>query len=101
MNRLMNITLALAIGCALAAAGALLDGPSEQETAQAQADDLAAAELASQRFERDLRECKRRMGPAADLIQISDTDHYVCRDMPIEPTPAKILHGYALMGSVK
>lgn len=101
MNRLMNLTLALAIACALAAAGALLDGPSEHETAQAQANDLAAAELASQRFERDLRECKRRVGPAADLIEIAGTDDFVCRDMPIEPTPAKILHGYALIGSVK
>lgn len=101
MNRLMNLTLALAIGCAIVAAGALLDGPSDIDAAQVLADDMDAAELASQRFERDLRECKRRVGPAADLIQISDTDHYVCRDMPIEPTPAKILHGYALMGSAK
>lgn len=101
MNRLMNLTLALAIACALASAGTQLDGPSEQETAQAQADDLVAAELSAQRFERDLRECKRRMGPAADLIQIAGTENYVCRDMPIEPTPAKILHGYALIGSVK
>lgn len=101
MNRLMSLTIALAIGCALAAAGALLDAPSEHETAQAQANDLAAAELASQRFERDLRECKRRVGPAADLIEIAGTDDFVCRDMPIEPTPAKILHGYALIGSVK
>jgi hypothetical protein len=101
MNRLMNLTLALAIGCAMAAAGALLDGPSDIDTAQALASDLEAAELAGQRFARDLRECKRHVGPAADLIEIAGTNDFVCRDMTIEPTPAKILRSYALTGSGK
>ena len=53
MNRLMNITLALAISCALAAAGALLDGPSEVEAAQASSDDLQDAKQAARDAKRE------------------------------------------------
>lgn len=49
MNRLMNLTLAIAIGCALAAAGALLDGPSAHEAAQATADSLQDAKQAARK----------------------------------------------------
>ena len=95
-----NLTLAAALACLLAAGGALLDGPSEAETAAAQAADLAEAQQAAQRFERDLRECKLAKGPTADLIEIAGTDNFVCREVAIEPTPAKILHRYAdLAGS--
>ncbi len=91
-------TWALAAGVALILAGGCMGGPSDLETAQLVADDVAAAELASQHFERDLRACKRAIGPAADLVHIQGTDHYVCRDMPIEPTPAELLQRYALLG---
>lgn len=49
MNRLMNITLAIAIGCALAAAGALLDGPSDVDAAQASSDSLQDAKQAARK----------------------------------------------------
>ncbi len=91
-------TWALAIGAALVLAGGCMSGPSDQQTAQAQADDLSDAKLAAVRFERDLRECKRRVGPAADLVQIQGTDHYVCREMHVEPTPAEMLQRYAQLG---
>ncbi len=94
-------TWAFAIGAALVLAGGCMSGPSDIEAAQLVAEDVAAAELASQRFERDLRECKKAVGPAADLIQIQGTDHYVCRDVAIEPAPARVMHRYALLGSGK
>lgn len=47
MNRLMNITLALAVACALAAAGTLLDGPSDVDAAQASSDSLRDAKQAA------------------------------------------------------
>lgn len=95
---LKNIALTGAIALLLAA-GVLLDGPSEQQTAAATADSVVDAELASQRMERDLSECKRLVGPSADLIQIHGTDNFVCRDMPIEPTPAEMLQRYAQLGA--
>ena len=49
MNRLMNLTLAIAIGCALAAAGTLLDGPSDVDAAQAAADSLQDAKQAARK----------------------------------------------------
>ncbi len=94
-------TWVLAIGAALILAGGCMSGPSDLETAKLVAEDVAAAELAAQRFERDLRECKKAVGPTADLIQISGTEHYVCRDVAIEPTPASVMHRYALLGSGK
>jgi len=47
MNRLMNLTPALAIACALTAVGALLDGASDHEAAQATADSLQDARQAA------------------------------------------------------
>lgn len=96
---LKNIALTGAIALLLAAGSALLDGPSEQQTEAATADSVVDAELASQRMERDLSECKRLVGPSADLIQIHGTDNFVCRDIPIEPTPAEMLHQYASLRS--
>lgn len=93
--------LVAAAACLLAAGGALLDGPSEADVAVAQAADLADAQQAAKRFERDLRACKLAKGPAADLIQIERSGDYVCREVAIEPIPAEILHRYALLGGGK
>ena len=93
---------ALAAGAALAIGGSyLLDGPSEEEVERAIAADLVDAKLSAQRFERDLRACKRAMGPSADLVQIERTGDYVCREREIEPTPAEVLHRYAQLGERK
>ena len=89
-------TLALASGIAMILGSSyLLDGPSDEQIERATAADLADAKLAAQRFERDLRACKRAMGPSADLVQIERTGDYVCREMDVEPTPAEVLHRYA------
>ena len=89
-------TWALALGAAaILSASYLLDGPSDEQIERATAADLADAKLAAQRFERDLRACKRAIGPSADLVQIERTGDYVCREMAIEPTPAEVLHRYA------
>jgi len=53
MNRLMNITHTLAIACALAAAGTLLDGPSDHEAEQAVADSLQDAKQAARDAKRE------------------------------------------------
>jgi len=68
MNRLMNLTMALAVACALAAAGTLLDGgPSDHEAAQATADSLQDAKQAA-------------------------------RDAKRERTTEDVMHGYAALG---
>ena len=95
-------TLALASGIAMILGGSyLLDGPSDEQIERATAADLADAKLAAQRFERDLRACKKAVGPSADLVQIQGTEHYVCREGAIEPAPAELLHRYALLGGGK
>lgn len=58
---------------------------------------LTGYEASARRFERDLRACKKAVGPSADLVQIQGTEHYVCRDMPIEPTPPAVFGKYALL----
>ena len=89
-------TWALALGAAaILSASYLLDGPSDEQIERATAADLADAKLAAQRFERDLRACKKAVGPSADLVQIERTGDYVCREMAVEPTPAEVLHRYA------
>jgi len=94
-----SITWALATGVALIIGGSyLLDGPNEEQVERATAVDLEDAKLAAQRFERDLRACKKTLGPSADLVQIERTGDYVCREMPIEPTPAEVLHHYYDLG---
>ena len=95
-------TWALALGAAaILSASYLLDGPSDEQIERATAADLADAKLAAQRFERDLRACKKAVGPSADLVQIERTGDYVCREMAVEPTPAEVLHKYANLGGVK
>lgn len=54
MNRLMNLTLALAIACTLAAVGTLLDGPSDVDAAQASSDSLQDAKQAARDAKREL-----------------------------------------------
>lgn len=96
MNITMNILLAAVAAMALAAGGALLDGPSDEEIARAQAADFQEYKQRQQRFERDLRACKKAMGPTADLVEIAGSDgDYVCREMAVEPTPTAILSRYA------
>ena len=96
------ITWALASGVAvIIGAGHMLDNMSDQQFEKAQAADLADAKLAAQHFERDLRACKRALGPSADLIQIEGRDDYVCREMPIEPTPEHTLHRYVELAGRK
>ena len=92
-------TWALTAGAALIIGGSyLLDGRSDEQVERAIAADLEDAKLAAQRFERDLRACKRAMGPSADLVQIERTGDYVCREMGVEPTPAEVLHRYYDLG---
>lgn len=90
-------TLAFGVAAVLAASH-LLDGPSELETAQAQAADLAEAQAQAQHLSNLVRKCHRLRGPSAELIQIKDSDDYVCRTGEVEPTPAEILHRYANLG---
>lgn len=96
-------TWALAAGAALAIGGSyLLDGPSDAEIAAAQAADFQEYKLKAQRFDRDLKACKRALGPTADLVEIAGSDgDYVCREMAVEPTPAALLQRYALLGGGK
>lgn len=102
MNMQKFTTWALALGLA----GALLAGTIHTEPTMAdiesmQAADLEDAKQAARRFQRDLRACKLAMGPSADLIQIEGRDDYVCREMPIEPTPESILHRYSELAGRK
>lgn len=83
--------VAAALAVLTVACATLLPGPSEADTAQASAQDIAAAKLAAQRFARDLRACKRALGPSADLVEIARSGDFVCREMPIEPTSEKTL----------
>lgn len=96
---------AIAITAAALLGRELLSGPSAADIARMEAADLAdakrAARLSAQRFERDLRACKKALGPSADLVQLADSDHYVCREMAVEPTPAEVLHRYAQLGEKK
>ena len=93
---MFNILLAGVAALTLAAAGTIIDGPSDEEIARAQAADFQEYKQRQQRFERDLRACKKALGPTADLIEIAGSDgDYVCREQAIEPTPAAILSRYA------
>lgn len=88
-----------ALAAFLVAASHIASGPSEQAAQEAQAADLADAQAQAQHVATLARECYRLRGPSAELLQIRDTDHYVCREGAIEPTPADVMHRYALMGS--
>ena len=100
LNKLTTWTLAAGVAIAFSMGG-LLDGPSDLQVAQAQADDLADAKARARHEAEQLQRCKSLRGPRAELLQIRDTDHYVCRDVAIEPTPAEMLHRYALLGAGK
>lgn len=92
-------TWALTAGIALAfSMSFLLDGPSDLQVAEAQAADLADARQQAQHEAEILRRCQALRGPSAVLLQIRDTDNYVCREGVIEPTPASVMQRYALMG---
>jgi hypothetical protein len=93
-------TWALAIGVSIIlAASYLIDGPSEADLDQAQAADLADAQAQAQHIARLTRECHKLRGPSAELLQIRDTDDYVCRTGEVEPVPAEVLHRYASLGA--
>ena len=90
-------------GAAMAAflitASHIAAGPSDLQAAEAQAADLADAQAQAQHVAGLTRECHRLRGPSAELLQIRDTDNFVCREGAIEPTPADVMQRYALMGS--
>jgi hypothetical protein len=79
----------------------LLDGPTEADIEAAQAADLADARRAEQHLAQLVKRCHQLRGPSAELLQIEGSDDYVCREGRIEPTPAAILHRYALLGGAK
>lgn len=79
----------------------IASGPSEAEVQTAQAADLADAQAQAEHVAGLVRKCHLLRGPSAELLQIRDTDHYVCREGAIEPAPAELLHRYALLGGGK
>lgn len=81
MNMLIkNWTLALAGVCAIMAATALLDGPSEAEMARMTAADLAAATQAEQVAMRRLEACRATRGPRAEVVLAGiNGQDFVCR----------------------
>lgn len=83
----------------LFAAMHIANGPSEHETQTAQAADLADAQAQVEHVAGLVRKCHLLRGPSAELLQIRDTDHYVCREGAIEPMPASVMQRYALLGS--
>lgn len=101
MKFTMNLIMAGVAAMTLAAGGALLDGPSEADVEQFIADDLQAARRDELRMTLMVKRCHQELGPSADLVQIAGTDHFACREMPIEPTPASVLHKYAQLGEKK
>ena len=99
---MFNILLAGVAALTLAAAGTIIDGPSDEEIARAQAADFQEYKKRAQRFERDLKACKKALGPTADLVEIAGSDgDYVCREMAVEPTPRAVLSKYADLGEKK
>ena len=95
-------TWALALGAALAIGGSyLLDGQSDEQVERAIAADLQAARRDELRMTLMLKRCYQERGPSAELIQIRGSDDYVCREMPINPTPDEVLHQYAKLGGGK
>ena len=101
MKFTMNLILAAAAAMTLAATGALLDGPSDEQVERAIAADLQAARRDELRMTLMLKRCYQERGPSAELIQIRGSDDYVCRAAEIEPTPAEVLHRYAQLGEKK
>lgn len=79
----------------------IVNGPSDADVQAAQAADLADAQDQAEHVAGLVRKCHLLRGPSAVLLQIRDTDHYVCREGAIEPAPAELLHRYALLGGGK
>lgn len=81
MNTLIkNWTLALAGVCAIMAATALLDGPSDAELAHMTAADLADASQAEQEAMRQLETCRALRGPRAEVVLVGvGGQDYGCR----------------------
>lgn len=96
-----NWMLGMAAAAVLLAAMHIANGPSEAETQAVQAADLADAQTLAQHEAMLARECHRLRGPGAVLLQIRDTDSYVCREGVIEPTPASVMQRYAQLGGGK
>ena len=94
-NWLGGITAA----AALFAVMHIASGPSADEVQAAQAADLADAQAQAEHVSSLVRKCHLLRGPSAELLQIRDTDHYVCREGAIEPTPVEVMRRYALLGS--
>ena len=102
MNQTFKNWLA-GIGAAVAlfAVTHIASGPSDADVQAAQAADLADAQAQAEHVAGLVRKCHLLRGPSAELLQIRDTDHYVCREGAIEPAPAELLHRYALLGGGK
>lgn len=100
MNQTLKNWLA-GIGAAVAlfAVMHIASGPSDADVQAAQAADLADAQAQAEHVAGLVRKCRLLRGPTAELLQIRDADHYVCREGAIEPVPAELLHRYALLGS--
>ena len=100
MNQTFKNWLA-GIGAAVAlfAVTHIASGPSDADVQAAQAADLADAQ--AEHVAGLVRKCHLLRGPSAELLQIRDTDHYVCREGAIEPTPASVMQRYALLGGGK
>jgi hypothetical protein len=81
MNTLIkNWTLALAGVCAIMAATALLDGPSDAELARMTAADLADATKAEQIAMQRLERCRDTRGPRAEVVLAGiNGQDFVCR----------------------
>lgn len=79
----------------------IASGPSDADVQAAQAADLADAQAQAEHVAVLVRKCHLLRGPSAELLQIRDTDHYVCREGAIEPTPASVMQRYALLGGGK
>jgi len=73
-------TWTLAIGAAaILAASYLLDGPSDNETAQVMQADIAYAKAAARDAAILEARCKATRGPSAELVMVGTNGDYACR----------------------
>ena len=89
----------IAAAAALFAAMHISSGPSAAEVQAAQAADLADAQAQAEHVAGLVRKCHLLRGPSAEMLQIRDSDDYVCRVSEIEPVPAEVLHRYASLSA--
>lgn len=61
--------------------GALLDGPSDHETAQIMQADITYAKAAARDAEILDARCKATRGPSAELVMVGTNGDYACRVM--------------------